>query len=179
MSEPITLEELLADDDVEWVIFHDGDEEKTFENFGTAVDTVIEASNREVGVIQSTGIGGMGQQVYLSVSGVVEELLNNQEVDEHVVDIRFTLEGFSASVYGENNQVVDESWFTWDEVDELKSDEESHVTFEIPGSSPNDDEVTVKRGLLREAINSIEGNMLTETGEQKKAVRKMEEALNE
>ena len=179
MSEPITLEELLGDDDVEWVIFHVGNEEQTFENFGTAVDTVIEAANREVGVIQSTGIGGMGQQVYLSVSGVVEELLNNQEVDEHVVDIRFTLEGFSASVYGENNQVVDESWFTWAEVDELKSDEESHVTFQIPGTSPNEDEVTVKRGVLTQAIDSIEKNMLVETQAQKKALQKMKDALNE
>jgi hypothetical protein len=47
------------------------------------------------------------------------------------VDIRFTTEGISASVYGDDNQVIDEAWFTWDEVDQMKSDEESHVTFEL------------------------------------------------
>ena len=45
------------------------------------------------------------------------------------VDIRFTQEGISASAY-DDGCLVDEMWFTWDEVEELKSNEESRITFQ-------------------------------------------------
>ena len=48
----------------------------------------------------------------------------------NTVDIRFTSEGISASAYTEEGVLVDEAWFTWDEVEEMKSDEMSHITFE-------------------------------------------------
>lgn len=47
------------------------------------------------------------------------------------VDGRFTREGISVSVYDENGHVVDETWFTYDEIEERKGDEESDFTFEI------------------------------------------------
>lgn len=51
---------------------------------------------------------------------------------EFTVDIRFALEGISVSVYTDGGAaVVDESWYTWDEVDELKGNEESDITFEL------------------------------------------------
>ena len=46
------------------------------------------------------------------------------------VDIQFTGEGVSATHYGENNEVLDEAWYTWAEVDELKEVSESAITFE-------------------------------------------------
>ena len=45
------------------------------------------------------------------------------------VDIRFTSEGLSASAY-ENGALVDEAWFTWAEIELMKSDGESHITFQ-------------------------------------------------
>lgn len=196
MSEQITLEELLTDGNVEWIIFNneDGNEETRFDELGEAVDTVIDDAGKEVGLRQATEVIGMSKPVYITVDGVVEELLNNANQEnedkdihenEYVVDIRFAIEGLSASVYGENNRVVDETWFTWSEVETLKSDEASHVTFELPKTTVNvdngadDDHVTVKRDLIESTIDSIECNMLTNTGEQNAAVRQMKEALNE
>lgn len=49
---------------------------------------------------------------------------------EVTVDVRFTSEGISMSMYGPENEVLDESWFTWPEVEEMKADDRSHVTFE-------------------------------------------------
>lgn len=47
------------------------------------------------------------------------------------VDIQFTREGVSATVYGSENEVLDDSWFTWAEVEERKQIEASDITFEI------------------------------------------------
>lgn len=52
---------------------------------------------------------------------------------DFTVDGRFTSEGISVSVYDEDAILVDETWYTWDEVEEMKSDEESHFTFELGG----------------------------------------------
>ena len=46
------------------------------------------------------------------------------------VDIRFTPDGFSASMYDEDAMLLDESWYTWDEIEDLKTYEESQITFE-------------------------------------------------
>lgn len=51
---------------------------------------------------------------------------------EFTVDIQFTPNGISASAYSEGELILeDESWYTWDEVEEMKSNEESHITFEL------------------------------------------------
>lgn len=120
----ITLIELLKSD-VDFCVFDSNDEiESTHDNYGQALNEAVEDSSREVGIMQA------GRPVYLDPEGVITKLL--QQPVSHTVDIRFTNEGFSASVYtGEGNAVEDEAWFTWDEVEEMKSDEESHITFEL------------------------------------------------
>lgn len=60
-----------------------------------------------------------------------------------LVDIQFTPDGISASAYKAGNHLHDEAWFTWDEVEELKSDEESHITF------ADTEGVQVNRDVLR------------------------------
>lgn len=53
----------------------------------------------------------------------------------YTVDGRFTHEGVSVSVYEDGGErVFDESWFTWDEVEERKGNG-SDFTFEIGGGS--------------------------------------------
>jgi len=47
------------------------------------------------------------------------------------VDGRFTHEGISISVYGEDNEVIDEIWYTWDEVENMKGVSQSDFTFEL------------------------------------------------
>lgn len=46
------------------------------------------------------------------------------------VDTRFTPEGISISMYDADGNLLDESWHTWAEVEEMKADDRSHVTFE-------------------------------------------------
>lgn len=50
---------------------------------------------------------------------------------EHTVDGRFTPEGVSVSVYDDDGSVVDETWFTWDEVENRKGISQSDFTFEL------------------------------------------------
>jgi len=47
------------------------------------------------------------------------------------VDGRFTSDGLSVSMYTEDGIVLDEAWFTYEEMEELQGDEESNFTFEI------------------------------------------------
>lgn len=56
---------------------------------------------------------------------------NRMDNPDYTVDGRFTQEGLSVSVYDEQANVVDETWFTWDEIEELKSEEGSDFTMEI------------------------------------------------
>jgi hypothetical protein len=53
------------------------------------------------------------------------------EMPDVTVDGRFTNDGLSVSVYDDNGTVLDETWFTWDEVEERKGDEQSDFTFEL------------------------------------------------
>lgn len=48
-----------------------------------------------------------------------------------IVDGRFTSEGISVSAYSDDGALLEETWFTYDEIEEMKSDEESHFTFEL------------------------------------------------
>lgn len=54
---------------------------------------------------------------------------------KYLVVGQFTPEGVSVTVYGEKNQVIDETWFTWDEVDlQIEMNAEygtSSFTFEL------------------------------------------------
>jgi hypothetical protein len=59
------------------------------------------------------------------------------DTDQLTVDIRFATEGISASVYAisetpNRTDLLEEAWYTWTEVDELTTDTESHIIFEIP-----------------------------------------------
>lgn len=54
-------------------------------------------------------------------------LMSDPEV---TVDIRFTSEGVSASMYDADANVLDEAWYTWAEVGGMKADDRSHITFE-------------------------------------------------
>lgn len=47
------------------------------------------------------------------------------------VEVRFTAEGISATQRDAAGNVTDEMWFTWAEVDELKTDENARFTFEV------------------------------------------------
>ncbi|ERJ07442.1 hypothetical protein HLRTI_000484 [Halorhabdus tiamatea SARL4B] len=51
------------------------------------------------------------------------------------IDIQFARLGISATAYNADGSVFDEAWFTWDEVEDLKSGEESHITFEYEESN--------------------------------------------
>lgn len=54
------------------------------------------------------------------------------------IDIRFGSNGLSASAYNQDGSLHDEAWFTWDEVDARKDDEESNVTFEADRQVPDE-----------------------------------------
>lgn len=59
------------------------------------------------------------------------------DTELYTVDIRFATDGISASVYAVSEtpsqvDLLEEAWYTWAEVDELTSDSESHITFELP-----------------------------------------------
>lgn len=123
MSNDITLTELLQED-IDFVVFDQGEIESTHSTYGDALNEVLESSQKSVGVVQ------MGRPVYLDPDGVIQTLLSTA-LESYDVDIRFTSEGISASAYDSDGKVVEESWFTWDEVEEMKSDEESHITFEL------------------------------------------------
>ena len=48
------------------------------------------------------------------------------------IDIKFTPEGVSATAYADgSNTVLEESWYTWAEVEERKGIEGSDITFEL------------------------------------------------
>lgn len=64
-------------------------------------------------------------------SGIEVGLAAGKMAHTVTVDGRFTSEGISVSAYDDDGNVLDEAWFTWDEVDEMKSDGESHFTFEL------------------------------------------------
>jgi hypothetical protein len=69
------------------------------------------------------------------------------DTEQYTVDIRFATDGISASVYAVSEapsqvDLLEEAWYTWAEVDELTSDSESHITFELPvqhSENENDD----------------------------------------
>jgi hypothetical protein len=48
-----------------------------------------------------------------------------------MIDGRFTTEGISVSAYSDDGVLLEETWFAWSEVEEMKSDEKSHFTFEL------------------------------------------------
>lgn len=50
---------------------------------------------------------------------------------DFIVDGRFSPEGLSVSAYDSNGRLIDEIWYTWAEIEDLKSEEESHFTFEL------------------------------------------------
>jgi hypothetical protein len=56
--------------------------------------------------------------------------LDDALASQCIVDIRFTAEGISIVVHDENGW-IDRRWFTWDDVHELRNDDESCVTFEL------------------------------------------------
>lgn len=79
MSEDdISLTELLNDDDVEFVIYKDGEEIKRKEEYGEALSAVLEATGLEVGVEEDVG-AGMSRSVYLDPEGVLQTLLLKEE----------------------------------------------------------------------------------------------------
>lgn len=45
------------------------------------------------------------------------------------VDGKFTPEGIGVTAYDDTGAVVDETWFTWDEVEEMKHPTELAFTF--------------------------------------------------
>lgn len=49
----------------------------------------------------------------------------------YTVDGRFTTEGLSVSVYDSDGNLVDEAWFTHDEIDSLAGGPGSDFTFEL------------------------------------------------
>lgn len=46
------------------------------------------------------------------------------------VEISFTSEGVTASVYDDLG-LIDESWYTWSEVEEMKDNEGPDITFDL------------------------------------------------
>lgn len=65
----------------------------------------------------------------VGADAISEEFTPNDP--EFVVDGRFTSEGLSVSAYTYGGNVLDESWFTYDEIELLANDEESNFTFEL------------------------------------------------
>ena len=50
---------------------------------------------------------------------------------DFTVDGQFTRDGLSVSVYDEDGAVVDETWFTYEEMDERSINDFSDFTFEL------------------------------------------------
>lgn len=93
------------------------------------------------------------------------------------VDVRFHIKGISISVYeGEDNEIHDETWFTWDEVEEMKSDEESHVTFELGQAGLMDELEDMLEHVQLEAEHGIDP-MQRKTSE--KYAKKLEKIIHE
>lgn len=56
---------------------------------------------------------------------------NTPKNPDVTVDGRFTADGLSVSAYDKDGNVLDETWFTWTEIEELKGADGSDFTFEI------------------------------------------------
>lgn len=65
-------------------------------------------------------------------------------MNDITVDGRFTSEGISVSAYDEDGDVLDETWFTWGEVEDLKGLNESAFTFEITSGESERDKSVVE-----------------------------------
>lgn len=86
----ITLLELLREDELDFVVFQDGEEIQVYDEFGDALSAVLDATSLEVGVYQ--GVGGARRRVELEPSGVIETLLNEAPEDDEVVVSKSTLD---------------------------------------------------------------------------------------
>jgi hypothetical protein len=56
---------------------------------------------------------------------------STDESPDIIVDGQFTPEGLTVSVYDDDGNVLDETWFTWDEVEDRRSPDFSDFTFEL------------------------------------------------
>lgn len=50
----------------------------------------------------------------------------------YCVDVQYTTEGISITVYGPENEVHDETWHTWDEIETRRDTNASDFTAELP-----------------------------------------------
>ena len=83
----MTLVELLEDNDVEFVVYDNGEEVAKGNNYGEVVQSVIESTELEVGVEQAVG-GGASRPIYLDASGVIQKLLESIDTNrpEHAIN---------------------------------------------------------------------------------------------
>lgn len=81
-SEDITLVELLEDEDMEFVIYNDGQEVTTVDGYGEALSAVLNAIDHDIGVEQAVG-AGMSRSVYLDPEGVIETLLDQVDTTDN------------------------------------------------------------------------------------------------
>lgn len=71
-------------------------------------------------------------ELQLEIAQRWEEEVESSDEAAYTADGRFTSEGFSLSVYTwPDMNVEEEVWFTWDEVDDRKGDEQSDFTFRL------------------------------------------------
>jgi|GEM_PF-5883128 len=141
-EEPITLAELLGDEEVEFVVFKDGDEVTTFEDFGAAVDRVLETVGLDVGVVQN--VGGPRRPVYLSMAGVVETLLADVPDDVHL------------QLREKYSELIDRHGKLKDAAREADvTDDPMHAPGEIRAEA---DGVLYGIQAIEEVLNDIEGN---------------------
>lgn len=61
--------------------------------------------------------------------GAIDEV--DDRMPDFIVDGRFTSEGLSISIYDDNGNVEDETWFTWAEIEDRKEISQSDLTFEL------------------------------------------------
>ena len=90
---------------------------------------------RTTNLIRNKAVDGLDALQHGDLEDVYQELVSIRDRSDIggpiTVDGRFTSEGISVSVYAPDGSVLDETWFTYDEIEEMKSDGQSHFTFEL------------------------------------------------
>lgn len=83
----MTLVELLEDNDVEFVVYDDGEEVAKGDDYGEVVQSVIDSTELDVGVEQAVE-GGISRPIYLDAGGVIQKLLEiiNTNRPEHAIN---------------------------------------------------------------------------------------------